>query len=174
MLSEFLREIRDVTQVQKRHEEELRAAREEDNMEPLRRAEGDRDNLPDITMNHSEKATFIPVPEHPDSPFEDQDTPMEEKDLAYEERDIGSKPVINHQQDLVLMRDSDWEPGQGVKIDYAAIVEILIDQLDDQPERSSSLMRRPFICINADVQTMRYSNPLRFVGCQSSSRWPKK
>lgn len=25
-----------------------------------------------------------------------------------------------------------WIPGQGVKIDYAAIVEILIQQLDDQ------------------------------------------
>lgn len=32
-----------------------------------------------------------------------------------------------------------WTPGLGVKIDYAAIVEILIEQLDDQPDRALNL-----------------------------------
>ena len=34
-----------------------------------------------------------------------------------------------------------WAPGLGVKIDYAAIVEILIEQLDDQPDRALNLTR---------------------------------
>lgn len=35
----------------------------------------------------------------------------------------------------MLTRIQAWIPGLGVKIDYAAIVEILIQQLDDQPDR---------------------------------------
>lgn len=33
----------------------------------------------------------------------------------------------------------DWEPGQGVKIDYAAIVEIMVKQLDTHPDRGYTM-----------------------------------
>ena len=89
LLSDFLHEIQEVTKVQKSHEEELRAKQEAENADFARRMEGDKDRLPDITMAHSEKATFIPVPEPPESPFDDQDTPVE-KSGEYEERDLGS------------------------------------------------------------------------------------
>lgn len=31
---------------------------------------------------------------------------------------------------------ADWVPGQGVRIDYAAIIEILIEQLEPQREHA--------------------------------------
>jgi hypothetical protein len=51
-----------------------------------------------------------------------------------------------------------WIPGQGVKVDYAAIVEILIQQLDNQRARS---LVRPYFLIPAVQQTTKFnSQPL--------------
>ncbi|KAI0776216.1 ARM repeat-containing protein [Trametes elegans] len=112
LLADFLREIRDVTIVQKRQEEQARAKREAAAAESSRRMDSDREKLPDITMDHSERGAFIP--EHDDI----FDNDLENIDEGHEDQEV---------------RDTGaWAPGQGVRIDYAAIVEILLLQLDDQ------------------------------------------
>ncbi|KAI9068475.1 ARM repeat-containing protein [Trametes sanguinea] len=100
LLADFLREIREVTMVQKRQEEQMRARREATITQSSRLQEEEREKLPEITMEHPERDALTPDSEEPE-----QD----------EVRDTGA-----------------WVPGQGVRIDYAAIVEILLQQLDDQ------------------------------------------
>lgn len=59
---------------------------------------------------------------------------------------------------------SAWVPGQGVRIDYAAIVEILIQQLDgDRMFIISCILQRLH-----RTQTMKYSNPRPCVGSANS------
>ncbi|KAI0353073.1 ARM repeat-containing protein [Trametes cingulata] len=112
LLAEFLREIRHVTMVQKRQEEQARARREATITESSRRADGDREKLPEITMDHPERGAFIS--EH-DDVFDNDLEDSSDRHDDQETRDTGA-----------------WVPGQGVRIDYAAIVEILLQQLDDQ------------------------------------------
>ncbi|KAL7282584.1 ARM repeat-containing protein [Trametes coccinea BRFM310] len=100
LLADFLREIREVTMVQKRQEEQMRARREATITQSSRLQDEEREKLPEITMEHPERDALTPDSEEPE-----QD----------EVRDTGA-----------------WVPGQGVRIDYAAIVEILLQQLDDQ------------------------------------------
>ncbi|OBZ70045.1 Protein VAC14 [Grifola frondosa] len=110
ILADFLREIRDVTIVQRRHEEQLKNKRDfagADQSQQARRAEGDK--LPDITMAHSERAPFIP--EHDD---------VFDKTWKYLQMTDNRRRITGT-----------WVPGQGVKIDYAAIVEILIRQFQE-------------------------------------------
>ncbi|KAH7919535.1 ARM repeat-containing protein [Leucogyrophana mollusca] len=105
ILADFLREIRDVSVVRRRQEDHA------DGTSEHRPAE---ENLPDITLSHSEHALFIPerdvVRDH-DGEYSMKDEPKSEKDI----RGTGA-----------------WVPGQGVRIDYSAIIEILIQQLDNQ------------------------------------------
>ncbi|KAI0375893.1 ARM repeat-containing protein [Pilatotrama ljubarskyi] len=110
LLADFLREIRDVTMVQKRQEEQARARREATITESSRRADGEK--LPEITMDHPERGAFIS--EH-DDVFDNDLEDNHDRHDDQEIRDTGA-----------------WVPGQGVRIDYAAIVEILLQQLDDQ------------------------------------------
>ncbi|KAI0340907.1 ARM repeat-containing protein [Trametopsis cervina] len=114
LLADFLREIRDVTLVQRHHEDQLKAKKAAE-AEHVSRTDGDKEKLPDITMAASERAAF--VPEYDEEFVDDVSITPDEKDGDIDERDLGT-----------------WVPGQGVKIDYAAIVEILIQQLDDQPD----------------------------------------
>ena len=91
LLADFLREIKQVTFVQKRHEEQLKAKREATITEASRRIEADKDKLPDITMDQSEHANFIP---ENDEVFDnDLETP-EEKPEDQELRDTGGKHLI--------------------------------------------------------------------------------
>lgn len=60
-----------------------------------------------------------------------------------------------------------WVPGLGVKIDYAAIVEILIQQLDDQPERMYLLLLRSAVALRLLIQTMKFNSLLRYDGCRN-------
>ncbi|KAH7916223.1 vacuolar protein 14 C-terminal Fig4p binding-domain-containing protein [Hygrophoropsis aurantiaca] len=106
ILADFLREIRDVSVVRQRQEDHADGASEH------RRAE---EKLPDITMSHSERALFIPEESEGaleiDGEYGIKDEPKSEKDF----RGTGA-----------------WVPGQGVRIDYSTIIEILIQQLDNQ------------------------------------------
>ncbi|KAI0720355.1 ARM repeat-containing protein [Cerioporus squamosus] len=136
LLADFLREIREVTIVQKRAEEQLKAKRENPLTEQPRRADTEKDKLPDITMDHdAERAPFLA--ENDDVFDNDLETP-DEKQEEQEPRDTGA-----------------WIPGQGVRIDYAAIVEILLQQLDDQHDeiQQSTALRwlAEFLHINQDV-----------------------
>jgi len=103
ILADFLREIKDVSMVRQRKEEHAESS-------DLRRSD---EKLPDITMSHSERALFIP-----ESDFgHDHDGEHSLKDEHKSEDYRGTGALV---------------PGQGVRIDYAAIIEILIQQLDNQ------------------------------------------
>lgn len=60
LLADFLREVRDVTLLQKRYEAHAKVRKEAELEEEARRAENEREKLPDITMIHSERALFVP------------------------------------------------------------------------------------------------------------------
>ena len=141
LLADFLREIRHVTGVHHRQHEEPGKAKREAEVASVRSrgVDGDREKLPDITMLHSERATFIPENDDASILDNDSDTHLNEKDHESDGRDIGSQLESLHVW-KVLNLLVDWEPGQGVRIDYAAIVEILIKQLDPTPERKHRLV----------------------------------
>lgn len=130
LLADFLREIRVVTNVQKHQEEQAKAKREATLAESFRRHEGEKERLPDITMDHPERGAFIT--EHDDvfdNDLEHQDDRQEEQEV----RETGSGYPFNVvRPDIDEVFSAAWLPGQGVRIDYAAIVEILLQQLDDQ------------------------------------------
>ncbi|KAH9947163.1 ARM repeat-containing protein [Amylocystis lapponica] len=114
ILADFLREIRDVTVVQKRNEEILKAKREAAAAEQPRRLDGEKEKLSDITVANSERGAFL----------------SENENGVYDDSSEVSRDDRQSEQDG---RDAGhWIPGQGVKIDYAAIVEIMIQQMDDQ------------------------------------------
>lgn len=119
LLADFLREIREVTLLQKRYDMEIiKAKKEAESNEDTQDNEGEK--LPDITIPHSQRAMF--VPENGNGPLEGRD--YYNNDEA-DDKDAGA-----------------WIPGQGVSIDYAAIVEILISQFDkqhDEIQRSTAL-----------------------------------
>lgn len=110
LLADFLREICEVTAVQQRSEEQLKAKREAA-AEQSRRADPEKERSQDLSAPVSEQGAFLPDNEH----VLVDESPLASPDEKQDGRDAGH-----------------WVPGQGVKIDYAAIVEILIQQLDDQ------------------------------------------
>lgn len=90
LLADFLREIRDVTLVQRHHEDHLRAKRAAEAEHLSRGTDGDKEKLPDITMATSERAAF--VPEYDEESVDDASiSPFDEKDGDVDERDLGSK-----------------------------------------------------------------------------------
>ncbi|KAF9455934.1 vacuolar protein 14 C-terminal Fig4p binding-domain-containing protein [Collybia nuda] len=122
LLADFLREIRDVSLVRRQLEEQ---AKSKTPVESLRRVDVTNDKLPDLTLEDSEHAVFIG--ENDDNSNYDNDSAFKE-DPASEvgDRDTGA-----------------WIPGQGVKIDYAAVIEILVQQLEpDHDEIQQSIALR--------------------------------
>jgi hypothetical protein len=57
----------------------------------------------------------------------------------------------------------DWVPGQGVRMDYYAIIELLIQQLD--PQRVCRLALSIMWLIPS--QTAKYNSPLPYSGLQN-------
>ncbi|KIJ69781.1 hypothetical protein HYDPIDRAFT_22946 [Hydnomerulius pinastri MD-312] len=84
--------------------------RQEDLAESFEQRRSD-EKLPDITMSHTERALFIPESDV----THDYDGEYSEHKSEKDNRSTGT-----------------WVPGQGVRIDYSAIIEILIQQLDGQ------------------------------------------
>ncbi|KIJ57093.1 hypothetical protein M422DRAFT_218953 [Sphaerobolus stellatus SS14] len=111
LLADFLREIREVTLLQKRYEAESKVRREAELREEARRAENEREKLPDITMSHTERAMFVPE----NGPDLLREKAWNENEKEMDHRDTGT-----------------YVPGQNVHIDLAAIVEIFIAQFYDQ------------------------------------------
>jgi hypothetical protein len=130
LLADFLREIRDVSAVRKRYEEQLKLKQERELTEPAIRQKHAGEILPDITVPHSERAAFIPenntVSDHNGEPI-----PKEDHVSEVDYRDTGGMTHYFTNQ-LLLIRGAAWIPGQGVNVDYAAIIEILVLQLDMQ------------------------------------------
>uniref|UniRef100_D8PJU7 Vacuolar protein 14 C-terminal Fig4-binding domain-containing protein n=1 Tax=Schizophyllum commune (strain H4-8 / FGSC 9210) TaxID=578458 RepID=D8PJU7_SCHCM len=125
LLADFLREIQDVSNVRHRTEEQARR-QSTDPAESLRQYDG-AENGPDspvenraVTPSQQDRGAFLP-----DS--DDQSTP----------RDTDSPAQLDDERD-----NGAWVPGQGVRIDYSAIVDILLSQLDgehDEIQQSTAL-----------------------------------
>ncbi|KAG6861565.1 hypothetical protein C0995_014861 [Termitomyces sp. Mi166 len=122
ILADFLREIRDVSIVRRQLDEQ---AKGQTPAESLRHVDiGEREKLPELTLETSEKAVFIN--DHEQASFDGESLSKDDNASAsVDDRNIGA-----------------WIPGQGVKVDYAAIVEILIQQLigeHDEIQQSTAL-----------------------------------
>ncbi|CAE7233428.1 unnamed protein product [Rhizoctonia solani] len=120
VLADFLLEIQEITNLQKRKEEKARAVREalaaqNEKAEESKAAQGtDADN------EQLSRGAFMPDGEA--KPAVDAANKAPEVEAAHE--------------------SGAWIPGQGVKVDHAAIVEILIDQLDpsqDEIQQTTAL-----------------------------------
>lgn len=100
LLADFLREIREVTMVQREYEARLKS--EADNDLQSRRTEADKDKLPDITIADSERAAF--VPENDGYSLDDESmTPTEDKEAEVDGRDLGSTSTFyNHSWEVQL------------------------------------------------------------------------
>ncbi|ESK95145.1 heat repeat containing protein [Moniliophthora roreri MCA 2997] len=110
LLADFLREIREVSSLRRRMEESRPPKRTGDDGESMQRV--DSEKLSDLNAEHSERAVFL---NEKDSHSNYDDSVKEDRVSETDIRDTGA-----------------WVPGQGVKIDYAAIIEILIQQLDGE------------------------------------------
>lgn len=91
LLAAFLHEIREVTVVQRRFEEQMKARREAVLAEQTRRIEGeaDKEKLPDSVTTHPESAAS--VPESEDAISEDNLETVEEK--PEDGRDAGGQCI---------------------------------------------------------------------------------
>ncbi|KAJ7639166.1 vacuolar protein 14 C-terminal Fig4p binding-domain-containing protein [Roridomyces roridus] len=135
LLADFVREIRDISVVRKRTEEKARSHRDTSS---VRRSEsGADDRLPDISLDHSERAVFIA--ENDDSSTYGDESAVKEDPLTDSDYRVTGA----------------WVPGQGVKIDYDTLVEILIQQLDgehDEIQQSTALRwLAEFLTFTSDV-----------------------
>ncbi|KAF8969322.1 vacuolar protein 14 C-terminal Fig4p binding-domain-containing protein [Flammula alnicola] len=109
LLADFLRELRDVTIVSRQLEQHVKSKTP---AESIRRSDVDGDKLPDLTMENAERALYmLENDEHDRSTLSSQVGPRDDAS-DMDDQDLGA-----------------WIPGQGVRIDYAAIIEILIRQL---------------------------------------------
>jgi vacuole morphology and inheritance protein 14 len=150
LLAEFLREIRDVTVVHNRYEEHLRSKRDNDAAEQARRAENVQEKLSDVALTSAERAAFI---SENDGGFIHDAESIQKDDFHSETdgHDTGSKDIYFLQRDITnTTLTTAWVPGQGVKVDYAAIVEILIQQLDNQRTHSCRSVNFPTDCVIDD------------------------
>ncbi|KAH9036056.1 ARM repeat-containing protein [Lactarius deliciosus] len=125
-LAEFLREIREVTIVRKHREEQQRAGDVESEDHNRVDAERVKERSSDIAaLSDTERVSFLNGDSSLALPL-DVEKPNGDAESDGHERDVG-----------------DWVPGQGVRIDYAAIIEILIQQLDpqhDEIQQSTALL----------------------------------
>jgi len=129
-LAEFLREIREVTIVRKHREEQerLREAKPEEKI----RAEVEqiKERSSDLSVSSdTERVSFLNgnLPLASSSEAEKLNGDIE---FDTSERDVGGTLHLWVQMDVHFWVD--WVPGQGVRVDYDAIIEILIQQLDPQ------------------------------------------
>ncbi|KAF9077068.1 vacuolar protein 14 C-terminal Fig4p binding-domain-containing protein [Rhodocollybia butyracea] len=137
LLADFLHEIRDVSIVGKRSEKSNKSMFNAGDADSVHPSEGGLTVESSIT--HSpERAAFLP--DHEESRYQDS-----------EYRD-------DHGSDFDIRDSGAWVPGQGVKIDFPAIVEILIEQLDgehDEIQQSTALRwLAEFISFAPEVMTL--------------------
>jgi vacuole morphology and inheritance protein 14 len=96
--------------------------------ESIRRDENDGEKLPDLTLENAERALYmLENDEH------DRSTQGSQHDGLDDPSDIDVHDTGGEDLYGFMVRSTDcisaWIPGQGVRIDYAAIIEILIQQL---------------------------------------------
>ncbi|KAF9528014.1 vacuolar protein 14 C-terminal Fig4p binding-domain-containing protein [Crepidotus variabilis] len=120
LLADFLREIKDVTIVSRQLQQQTRP--QPPSIDAMRRPDIEPERLPDLTLENAERALYM-LENDENSVHSSQRAP--DDGFAMNEKDTGA-----------------WIPGQGVNIDYAAIIEILIQQLDgehDEIQQSTAL-----------------------------------
>ncbi|KAF4619657.1 hypothetical protein D9613_005002 [Agrocybe pediades] len=121
LLADFLRELRDVTFVSRQLGQQ---AKPKTPAESIRKAEVDNGRLPDLTLENAERALYM---------LEN------DEQMSVHGSQHGGGDDISDADDREL---GAWMPGQGVRVDYAAIIEILIQQLDgehDEIQQSTAL-----------------------------------
>jgi vacuole morphology and inheritance protein 14 len=121
-----VREIRDVSVVRKRAEEKARSNRDSSS---VRRSDAGDDRLPDFSVDQSERSAFI-TDNDDQSNYGDEPTFKDDVPPDADYRDTGGARQAYLFPPYSLR--TAWVPGQGVKIDYDAIIEILIQQLDGE------------------------------------------
>lgn len=89
LLADFLREIRDVSDVRRRNEERAKFKREKEQSEPIRRPTADSEKLPDITLTHSERGAFLLDHDGTVSDHEDAFSHRDEVKSEVDQRDSG-------------------------------------------------------------------------------------
>lgn len=120
--------------VNKRREERANARRDAEQAEQDRRSNNEKERLPEIIMSPTEKGPFLEQGDEDDGSAIVLDNAPSRRDVGdvVDERDTGGQcPYLLFTLTL-LTPFAVWIPGQGVKVDYAAMVEILIQQLDGQ------------------------------------------
>ncbi|KAG8739366.1 hypothetical protein FRC10_005685 [Ceratobasidium sp. 414] len=120
VLADFLHEIQDITILQKRKEDKARAARE----------------AASASADKPEEAKTTPGVETENEQL-GRGAFMPDGDLKLTVDTTAQKLEVEAPHD-----SGAWIPGQGVKVDHAAIVEILIDQLDptqDEIQQTTAL-----------------------------------
>ncbi|KAJ1309025.1 hypothetical protein OPQ81_004706 [Rhizoctonia solani] len=121
VLADFLQEIQEITNLQKRKEEKARAVREALSAQN-EKAEDSKAAQSGTDADNEQLGRGAFMPDGEAKPAVDAANKALEVDPAHE--------------------SGAWMPGQGVKVDHAAIVEILIDQLDpsqDEIQQTTAL-----------------------------------
>jgi vacuole morphology and inheritance protein 14 len=121
-----------VTIVRKHREEQQRLREiepeEKNRVEPEREKERSQDT---VVFPDTERASFLDGSLPQELPSE-VEKPNGIVGSDVNERDAGGLSLHCVPTDSRCSFNLDWVPGQGVRIDYAAMVEILIQQLDTQ------------------------------------------
>lgn len=123
LLAEFLREIHDVSGVRKQTTESPLQQSKYSERSESRPSDNASEKILDTPIEDAERAAFII----------DQD-----ERSSYDPDNLRD----DHISDIDFRDAGVWVPGQGVRIDYSAIVEILIQQLDgehDEIQQSTAL-----------------------------------
>ncbi|KAM0792832.1 hypothetical protein ACM66B_002598 [Microbotryomycetes sp. NB124-2] len=129
VLADFLREIRDIAELQKIQEEEQQRRLEERTQKIALEATTTSSPI------HSRRESNVPANEkQPSGKKAGVDEDLDENALEEDEMDEGQ---VDDDADDAAFDDNDddgddsaeWVPGQGVIVDHAAIVEILIEHL---------------------------------------------
>jgi len=140
LLADFLREVREIAAVNKKKQERLEAKR------LANRLEQERFAAMNVALN-GKSLEDRPATDSRNFPNTGEGTGLEASSPTGEkqeletanERDTGGKHDILGRFRVLICRIVVWQPGQGVKVDHTAIVEILINQLDEERESSLSL-----------------------------------
>ncbi|KAH9482513.1 Protein VAC14-like protein [Psilocybe cubensis] len=121
LLADFLRELRDVTIVSRQLNQQTKSKAPTDS---LRKADVDGEKLPDLTRENAERALYM---------LENDEHRSANNHLG------GGEDYYSDEDDRDI---GAWIPGQGVRVDYAAIIEILLEQLEndhDEIQQSTAL-----------------------------------
>lgn len=136
LLADFLKEIREIANINKKRKERMEAKRIADRLERERFAimsptTNGKQPGPEVMLTDS--GTIVTAGE---AGADITSSPVKEKaDVeVIEERDTGGRCLHYVGFISINFRLTAWIPGQGVVIDHAAIVEILIKQLDGERE----------------------------------------